>query len=738
MAFDRDTSSSFISGSTIYAYTEVEWRVGTDVCTYTHIGGVTSPFGGWGNTPQATLFWREWGGSAWGAWHDYASGSAGYSGPGDKALVEVEDSFVRMQADREVQLACDVYATSNTGSGTGSAWLTYIVPEAVPPSATTLSATRVSDTRINLSWPDGGGVKKNVRIERSVDGSSWGEVAVIKGSSTSWSDTTTSANHLYSYRFRYHNTKEYGGYSNAVSVATTPAAPSSMATAVLSGVDIEVALVNPSPVSSRVCWEASLDGMQSWTVSGESEDIAGFICRDLAGTVYIRVKNVYDGVTPALESDWLVSEQIITICAPNPPALNSPAGVLDMSQGKVVFDWTHDAPDKSAQTAAKLRYTVGGVSQIVNIAGSEQVYELEPIPWAMGTMVSWNVRTKGMADDGGPDDDGYSDWAAIDKQFTCRQVPNISFVAECPPDVIEALPIPISMNYSDPQGLACREAKAYLYEGSTLVHTEALAIGVDALTGEITAAELTPEDGSELTVKVVAVAKDSGLQAVVSKSFRASYTPPVLGVLDVANDPETGYVTLTASYDNEGEGAAAVKMDVYRVTDHKQPLALDAQPGIGIVDMYAPLNTDYTYEVVTYADSGSYAVNRIANNLHTTRWFAYWDGKIAWAKWSPEGSFSITRPEKRRVHYAGRKWALSYDSKAQEQSHSISWNTISKEDWENGFYQLMDEGGRGVYKGCDGWVFHADFDYSEKPSYTSLTSYSQVSLTITRIDGEEL
>ena len=168
------------------------------------------------------------------------------------------------------------------------------------------------------------------------------------------------------------------------------------------------------------------------------------------------------------------------------------------------------------------------------------------------------------------------------------------------------------------------------------------------------------------------------------------------------------------------------------------PLLTDGASGSGVVDKYAPLNTEYTYEVVTYATSGAYAVNPVTNTLDTTRWFAYWGDNIAWAKWNPSGSYSITRPEKKRVHYAGRKWPVSYDSKAIEQSHSMSWQVVDMEDWQNGFKALMDDGGRGVYKGCDGNVFHADFDYNAEPNYTSPTKIGKLSLTITRIDGEQL
>ena len=54
------------------------------------------------------------------------------------------------------------------------------------------------------------------------------------------------------------------------------------------------------------------------------------------------------------------------------------------------------------------------------------------------------------------------------------------------------------------------------------------------------------------------------------------------------------------------------------------------------------------------------------------------------------------------------------------------------------FVQLIEDGGRGVYKSCDGWVYHADFDLTLTPAYTAIGYYGGASLGITRIAGERL
>ena len=125
------------------------------------------------------------------------------------------------------------------------------------------------------------------------------------------------------------------------------------------------------------------------------------------------------------------------------------------------------------------------------------------------------------------------------------------------------------------------------------------------------------------------------------------------------------------------------------------------------------------------------------NKIETPRWFAYWGENIAWARWNPKGGTTITRPEKKRVHYVGRTYPVSYDSLAIDQQNTLKVTALLDE-WSDGFADLMRDGGRGVYKGADGSVFWADFEYSTSADYASATRIDEVSLTITRIDGEKL
>lgn len=960
----RDTTRFTPEVGSLYSFVELlDKQVTPTSVTFTQKGGITSNYN-WNFTGTCKLQWWENG-----TWHDSSTAkSAEYNGYGDKVYDSIEDYFARQYADREVSVGNLASAYVNDVSSSARAFIDFTVP-ALPPDATTLTATRNSDTSVSLSWAGASGVKENVRVERSTDGAAYSEIASVDGTSTSYTDGSTSADHSYTYRIRYYNVNAYGGYSSTATVTMTPSAPSGISLERTDATDVNVTLVNTSSVATSIEWQESLDNGATWgastTVSGSP--VTSFTASTSGGTVIIRVRNV----NSVGASGWTVSAAIVTITPPAAPTLLAPTGVYNMSAGTVTFQWLHNPKDGSAQTAAQLAYSTDSGSSWTTVdLTTTQTYSVTPIPWAAGTTVTWRVRTKGA-------DQSYGDWASS-KQFTCYQVPTITFMANNPPQTVASMPIPIKLSYSDPQGMACAAASLTVQRNGRTVYTEALEVSGSALIGQIDASEMLPENGESYTVTVTA-RSGSSLQATASVDFSVAFDAPTQGTLDIQNDPDTGYVSILASFDNhasdiEHSGTAPeyvdtdasflrsftldglseqgstptpstpslvrsvsyaglafnyvpsmrVDLDIIngsrvsslpdgtkdvlvmdsdgnvsitravamvdmstlswtkstnvfhavlpdgRMGDRDELLLCDsyvcraavsnltsadaglenlrictsyntasarvylrndsistvedlitATSGVmlfyplkstqvehigqvsiptfenllrilvnaagarggaasmgasytlvvhsgaadaesvsvvrvnadgtrtqlidrgenntGFTDKYAPLNTPYHYEVITYAQSGAYAVETIPNTLDTLRWFAYWgDNNIAWAMWDSAGSYTLTRPEKRRVHYAGRKWPVSYDSKAMEQTHTMTWTVVDMDDWSNGFTQLMDDGGRGVYKGCDGWVFHADFEYSATPNYTSITKIGEVSLTITRIDGDAL
>lgn len=606
---------------------------------------------------------------------------------------------------------------------------TYTVP-ALPPAFNTITATRVSDNQVNLSWTAASGNIEAVCIERSVDGGSYSEVAVIwSASATSWQDTATSADHFYTYRARYFHGRAYGTYSNEAAISMTPSAPQTISTAAIQGsTNVAVTLGNASPVATSIEWQASTDGGSTWgastTVNGSP--VTSFTATGISGTAYIRVRNKNATGT----SDWLVSEQVTTICPPAAPTLISPTGVLDLSVGSVTFEWRHNPLDGSSQTAAQLAYSTDGGSTWTTVTKStEQSHTISPIPWSAGTAVTWRVRTKGA-------DASYGAWAQA-VTFDVFTAPTLSITS--PGATVTGMPISLAATYSDMAGYTCQAATVTLQKDGRTLYTENATISGTSITSSLDVSEFLPENGETYTV-VVAARSSSSLQTTANASFLVDFTEPVEGSLQVQNEPETGYVSLLAEYDNAGADEPAVSISVSRVNPDgtSTPLLTDGQSGAGIVDRFAPLNTPYQYAVSTKASSQAVKTVYVDNIIESDYWFAYWGENIASAKWNPEnGGIQVTRPSKTRVYYAGRRDPVSYDGHAVALTETPSWVFLEKSEVDV-FVNLIEDGGRGIYKSCDGWVYHADFDLTLTPSYTAIGYYGGASLGITRIAGDRL
>lgn len=717
MAWRRDEARLNSSSFTAYAYTEAEMEVGATECTYRHLGGITSPYY-FEATADSDLWWEESGSR-----YDYASGSATFNGYGDLKLCDEHGYFTRQASDRTVYLG----VTTSMMGASADAWLTYIIPH-LPDAPASITATRVSDNQVTVSWTAPTRSYDAMCLEVSIDGGSWSEFTQLWNASTSTTYGQASADHSYRFRARAYYQSAYSDYTSpTAAVAMTPSAPQSISVAASGGTNVAVTLTNNSPVATSLEYQTSTDGGSTWsastTVSGSP--VTSF-STSVSGTALIRVRNKNaTGV-----SDWLVSDPITTICQPAPPTLRTPSGsVYDMAQGDIEFSWLHNSLDGSAQTAYQLRYAINGGAWTTLSGTTSQSRTVSIGTFSVGNAVTWQVRTKGA-------DANYSDWSQTGA-FSVYTAPTVSITS--PGATITGMPISLTATYSDMAGFTCQAATVSLTKDGRTLYSEAATISGTSITSSLDVSEFLPTNGETYTV-VVNARSSSGLQTTANATFLVDFTEPPEGSLQIVNTLDTGYVSLTAAFDNTGADAPAVSISVARVNADGTitPLLTDGASGSGIVDRYAPLNTPYQYAVTTKAASQAVKTVYVDNIIESDYWFAYWGDNVAKAKWNPDnGGIQVTRPQKTRVYYAGRKDPVSYDGHAVALTETPSWMFIGKDEVDV-FVKLIEDGGRGVYKSCDGWVYHADFDLTLTPSYTAIGYYGGASLGITRIAGDRL
>ena len=93
-----------------------------------------------------------------------------------------------------------------------------------PISPSDLTATAVSSTQIDLGWHDNSGDEQGFRIERSLDGQTFGEIAAVGPNVTTFSDTTVFADTFFFYRVFAFNNFGNSDPSN-IAFARTPPNP---------------------------------------------------------------------------------------------------------------------------------------------------------------------------------------------------------------------------------------------------------------------------------------------------------------------------------------------------------------------------------------------------------------------------------------------------------------------------------------------------------------------------------
>lgn len=527
-------TTAFPSYPTLYSFVEVtDWAIKSDRVTFDLSGGITSSYywnvGGIG----CTLGWWESG-----TYHTIDTDTVSYNrNGGDLTVFSREDYFARQDDDRTVYLY-------HEGSASGTAYAessAYTVPHKAPvPSG--LTATRASDTQVDLSWTNPSRSYEAMCIEVSTDGGSWSEVVALFNTSSSWSWNGAAPDHSYRFRIRTYYKANYSAYHTWDGTITmAPAPPSSITTAAAGGTNIDVTLDNPSPVATKVQYQISTDGGSNWGNVTDADSLTSFTI-SASGTVRIRVRNW----NATGESAWLQSDPIVTITPPNPPTLVSPSSnVINMSDGSVTFEWRHNPLDGSAQTAAQLDYEdldYEDASDTKTINGDAQSYN-QPISdeFAVGDRIKWRMRTKGA-------DASYGEWSEY-RTFTFYTAPTLSIAS--PSATVTGMPISLSATYSDMAGFTCQAATVSLRKDGRTLYTEAATISGTSITASLDVSEFLPTNGESYTV-VLTARSSSGLSTSANATFTVAFTEPQAGELTIANDPETGYVSLLATFDNDG------------------------------------------------------------------------------------------------------------------------------------------------------------------------------------------
>ena len=596
-----------------------------------------------------------------------------------------------------------------------------------PNAPKSASVARDSDTQNTLSIVPGSpcaGLYLAHDVQRQMDGGAWSDFGAIEAAGSTKVDRSTSANHSWRYRVRSRNAAGASAWVETGTVYNTPCAPGKPKMSRVSDTKVKGAFENGANTATGTEIERSPD-LKTWeavrTTQGKATD---FEDDPGSGTWYYRVRNVCGD----LASAWVESDGIVTICAPAAPTITSPSSsqVIPKTQASITVAWRHNPIDGSAQTAAQWRYSTDGGKtwNTLTVSGAASSAALAN-SFAVNTRLTVQARTKGAHADYGP-------WSAAVSTYV-RQVPTVTIEEPGNGFTIENTPVHVRIAYSDPSGAMAAGTLTVRAADGAAVYSRDLMGGLEF---DVPAGEWLPSDGAAYALAVT-VRSSSTLQGSASRSVSVKYVLPSVAIADAVPDPETGYVAVTV---REGRTDSAVAMEscsLWRnVGGARTLLAEGLLDGSKVVDRYAPLNTDYSYETTSFADSGAVSGASFPGRFESARLFVYWSGGVASGMYNASDSFSV-KPSFDTFEIAGRGLPVAVAREYVEEPHDVAVKLRSREE-AMAFYRAVRSCEPMVFKTLYGFVFHGIASAKFEPSLGDAEGSWEVSLDVTRIWGKAL
>ncbi len=135
-----------------------------------------------------------------------------------------------------------------------------------PSAPANLAAAPASTTSIVLTWSNTASTQTYVKVERSVDGVTFSQVAMLSGTAASWTNNNLQPGMQYSYRVRATAGTVDGPHSEVVSATTfaPPSPPLNVSAQALTATSVKLTWTDPCSYESGFKVERSLDGV-NWT-----------------------------------------------------------------------------------------------------------------------------------------------------------------------------------------------------------------------------------------------------------------------------------------------------------------------------------------------------------------------------------------------------------------------------------------------------------------------------------------
>ena len=566
-------------------------------------------------------------------------------------------------------------------------------PYAKPAAPSNVNTVRNNDGRSTTSWSrnaTSGEPYSSQTVQRALDASGpWSTVATVSGSATSWVDNGLSANRYYRYRVRANNSKGSSGYAYGDGIRTSPAAPSNVVAAVISGNRVRVRFkVNKSYAAGaeEIQRSAGTGSGSGWTtVATGIQETGEWIDTDpLGGTNQYRVREVVESQGQTLTSSWALSNDVSTEVPPAAPTNLKPDGQIFDGDQPITLSWQHNPGlDGADQSAFRIERAI--VSQpdtwtfIVTEESDASSWTATPGTFANGDDWRWRVHTKGVHPDWSPNSAGAT--------IIASTTPTVTLTAPADGETVTSLPIVAEWVFNQDEGLlqAGWQGEVRNSDGTVVSSTNGSAQGSWSVP-----LSAVLEDGQSYTLRVRARA-NTIWSDWDETGFTVNLLPPAEASIVPSFDPESGTMVLDLHVEDP---IPDVSNDVDTVTVQRRidggpwvtlfdGITFDDSPDTTVLDTTPSLKGVMEYRLVVTSISPSTAVTEPVQietlGVASTIWgfLSYGEGFTTILRGAGNPSLSDS-PDRARgaMAAAGRRFPILLVGDQRTRTRSVSLRVV--------------------------------------------------------------
>ena len=614
----------------------------------------------------------------------------------------------------------------------------YFVVFAKLTAPTTITATYNGASNIAVSWSGAANCSKyQLQCRMTDNNGAWTNWTTLSSSitTTSYTYSGTSADKLYQYRVAASDDTVWSSYKQSSSVATKPAAPSSIALEYAGGNNVLITLANTSKIATGLEVQYSAD-KSTWTAATTKSGLVTSLTytETTPGTYYFRARNTRGSYSSA----WIVSANAIAVkTKPNKPVWNSNIIYVDYTQGDAVLKFKYSSDDKAPIKKLNITGIYDTTVTTYQDFTSDEYVEWFEFPVDFSEVWDCSYGKSATVQITTTNETGTSETSDTLTVFFVEADPIYLFTSV-------GNNYPFSLVYTtDGDDL---KTNIYIYKNGSADKGKPV-ITIDGEKERIIVFEDNTtydfEDDTTYIAYAEATNKSTGLISNTQVTFYIHWFQPRTLIPILTYDEETGCLTITAEKDTTA--LHRVEPDewiLYLIKDGvRTELMRTSDLSASYVDWKTFVDGSSSYEIVSKALNGLTSTSEIKTFKHSRRSTAYFyyypigseTIKVASTRYNQSEDIDLTQPNRKQVYYAGRTFPLSYNNTNRGDSRSISAYLTSQEEIDS-WIELWKQGGRCIFKN-DSELFECDVDVSFSPVHKGIPA-GELKITVTRLDDE--